>query len=140
MAYSTGLMRYVVGVYNRDKASTGDFGFDTDRSYTKVDDFWADVTWTKGVKAMREGALDAYDTIMIRMRYFSTITRDSLLKYEGKFYEIESFHEDYFENTIQITARERADQSVTITPPTPPTPDPTPDPEPEPEPTEEINN
>lgn len=137
MAYSTGLMRYVVAIYNRTAASAGSFGFDTEQSYAKVDDFWASVTFTKGVKAMREGALDAYDTIMIRMRYTPDVNRNSLVQFNGRFYEIESFHEDFQENIIQITARERADQSVTITPPTPPTPDPTPDPEPEPEPSEE---
>jgi hypothetical protein len=102
-------------------------------------------TFNKGVKAMREGALDAYDTVMFRCRYIKQLDRWCLLKFKGKWYQITSFNDDYQDNQIQITATELANQQVNIVEPysttdigPTPTPDPelTPDPEPTPEPTE----
>ena len=60
----------------------------------------------KGVKALREGALDAYDTVLIRMRWNNVVTRDSRLQHGGVTYQIQSLHADRQENTIQITATE----------------------------------
>ena len=68
----------------------------------------------KGVKAMHEGALDAYDTVMFRCRYSAAIDRWCLLQYHGKWYQITSFNEDYQENQIQMTATELANQQVNI--------------------------
>ena len=93
----------------------------------------------KGVKAMREGAMDAYDTVMFRCRFIKQLDRWCLLKFKGNWYQITSFNDDYQDNQIQITATELANQQVNIVEPTPepePTPTPTPDPEPTPEPTE----
>ena len=78
--------------------------------------FWMAETFTKGVKAMHEGALDAYDTVMFRCRYNKDIDRWCLLKYHGKWYQITSFNEDYQENQIQMTAVELANQQVNIVP------------------------
>ena len=77
-------------------------------------------TFNKGVKAMHEGALDAYDTVMFRCRYNKSLDRWCLLKYRGKWYQIQSFNEDYQENQIQITAVEMVNQKVTIIEPTQP--------------------
>ena len=81
--------------------------------------FWMSVTFTNGVKAMHEGALDAYDTVMFRCRYNANIDRWCLLKFHGKWYQITSFNEDYQENKIQMTAVELANQQVNIVEPTP---------------------
>lgn len=67
---------------------------------------WADVTWSKGVKSLREGSLDAYDTVLIRMRWNNIVTRESQLECEGKTYQIQSLHADKQENIVQITATE----------------------------------
>ena len=67
---------------------------------------WADVTWKKGQKALNEGALDSMDTVMIRMRWNATVTRDCQLEFEGVTYQIQSMHADRRENTIQIIATE----------------------------------
>lgn len=67
---------------------------------------WASVTWSKGVKALHEGAVDAYDTIMVRLRYDQQITRDCKLEHDGTMYRIQSFHADRRAATIQITAVE----------------------------------
>lgn len=67
---------------------------------------WAAVDWARGTKAMREGTLDAYDTVMIRMRYDERITRDCKILHNGTTYRIQSFHPDKHAATIQITATE----------------------------------
>jgi lipocalin len=71
-------------------------------------------TFNKGVKAMREGALDAYDTVMFRCRYNAKFDRWCLLQYKGKWYQITSFNDDAQDNQIQITATEMANQNVNI--------------------------
>ena len=57
-------------------------------------------------KSLREGALDAYDTVMIRMRWTPTVSRDSRLQHDGVTYQIQSLHRDYQSNIVQITATE----------------------------------
>ena len=126
MAYSTGMMKYRVKVAKRyvDPNSADNFGKSGQPKYEILGTFWMGETFNKGVKAMHEGAVDAYDTVMFRCRYKANIDRWCLLKYHGKWYQITSFNEDYQENQIQMTAVELANQQVNIV-------EPTPDPEPE---------
>lgn len=102
MAYTSGLLRHRVIILNKQVAT----GFGETTSYQPAACVWADVTWSKGTKALREGALDAYDTVLIRMRWNNIVTRDSRLKCDGVTYQIQSLHADRQENTIQITATE----------------------------------
>ena len=102
MAYQSGFLKYRVTVQNKVAGK----GFGETTKFQDVVTVWASVTFTKGMKAMHEGALDAYDTVMIRMRYNGFTTRDSLLIYDGITYQILSFHADKQENEIQITACE----------------------------------
>lgn len=104
MAYPTGLLKQRVMILNKVLPTQGEFGETT--QYEVKSCVWAQVTWSKGVKALREGALDAYDTIMVRMRYNSVVSRDSRLLIDGVTYQIQSMHRDYQDNTIQITATE----------------------------------
>ena len=102
MAYTSGLLKYRVTILNKQVAT----GFGETTSYQPAATVWADLTWNKGVKALREGALDAYDTVLIRMRYNDVVTRDSRLQADGVTYQIQSLHANRQENTIQITATE----------------------------------
>ena len=102
MAYSSGILKYRVTILNKQVAS----GFGETTSYQPAATVWADVKWKKGQKALNEGVLDAQDTVMIRMRYNKIVTRDSRLQHGGVTYQIQSFHADEQENTIQITATE----------------------------------
>ena len=102
MAYTSGLLKYRVTILNKQVAT----GFGETTSYQPAATVWADVTWNKGVKALREGALDAYDTVLIRMRWNNIVMRDSRLQCDGVTYQIQSFHADRQDNTIQITATE----------------------------------
>ena len=104
MAYSSGILKHRVTVLNKVLPTQGQFG--TTTTYEEAGTFWADITWSKGTKALREGALDAYDTILVRMRYNTTVTRDSRLKHSNTLYQIHSLHADYQDNTVQITATE----------------------------------
>ena len=102
MAYTSGMLKYRVTILNKQVAA----GFGETTSYQPAATVWADVTWSKGAKALREGALDAYDTVLIRMRYNDVVTRDSRLQHGGVTYQIQSLHADRQANTIQITATE----------------------------------
>ena len=104
MAYSTGMLKHRIMILNKVLPTQADFGETT--QYEVKSCVWASVTWSKGVKALREGALDAYDTIMVRMRYNTVVSRESRLLIDGVTYQIQSLHSDRQENTIQITATE----------------------------------
>lgn len=102
MAYTSGMLKYRVVILNKQAAS----GFGETTSYQPAATVWADVTWKKGQKALNEGVLDSQDTVLIRMRWNSIVTRDSRLQHGGVTYQIQSLHADRQENTIQITATE----------------------------------
>ena len=111
------MMKYRVQVAKRATGESATFGKSGQPKYEILGTFWMGETFNKGVKAMHEGALDAYDTVMFRCRYNANIDRWCLLKYRGKWYQITSFNEDYQDNQIQITATELANQKVNIVEP-----------------------
>ena len=104
MSYSSGMLNYMVAILKKKATTDKKFGEKT--AYEQVACVHADVTWKKGQKALNEGALDAQDTVMIRMRWNNIVTRDSLLECEGVRYQIQSLHADRRQDTIQITATE----------------------------------
>ena len=115
MAYTTGMMNKRIKVAKRVESTDGDYGRSSGgQKYTLLGEFWASEKWNKGVKSLREGAIDAYDTVMFRMRYNAEIDRWCLLKYQGHWYQITSFNASYQDNEIQITATEMANQKVTL--------------------------
>ena len=104
MGYSSNILRWKVAIMK--KKDPGDRAFGAKTEYEQVACVHANMTWNKGVKSLREGALDAYDTVMFRMRWNNIITRDCLLECEGVTYQIQSLHADRRANTLQITATE----------------------------------
>jgi SPP1 family predicted phage head-tail adaptor len=102
MSYQAGFIHSRVTIRNKVVAT----GFGETTGYQDVCTVWANVSFSKGMKALHEGALDAYDTVIIRMRYNKIVSRDSHLVHDGREYQITSFHRDYRENIIQITATE----------------------------------
>lgn len=121
MGYSAGMLNKRVTIAKRVKAEAGTMGLDSGGiKYQEVATVWAEKKFNKGAKSLNEGAVDAYDVVLFRMRYRNDIDRWCLLKCQGVWYQIESFNEDFTDNQIQITVREMANQSVTIvTPPEP---------------------
>ena len=111
------MMNKRVTVAKRATDESATFGKSGQPKYEILGCFWMAETFTKGVKAMHEGALDAYDTVMFRCRFNKAIDRWCLLQYRGRWYQITSFNEDYQENQIQITAVELANQQVNIVEP-----------------------
>ena len=79
--------------------------------------FWASEKFDKGMKSLREGALDSYNTVMFRMRYHKQMDEWCLIQYEGKWYQITSFNASYRNNKIQITAVCMPNQKVNIVEP-----------------------
>ena len=114
MAYSGGMLNKRITIARRKGDVTEAFGKAGQPKYEILGEFWASETFKKGVKSLREGAFDAYDTVMFRLRFNKHIDRWCLIQYHGKWYQIQSFNEDYQENQIQITAVELANQDVNL--------------------------
>lgn len=115
MAYSAGMLNKRITIAKRVTGTTPTSATDTGKArYEILDTVWAAETWNKGAKAMQAGVLDAYDTVMFRMRYRSDVDRWCLIQYHGRWYQIQSLNSDYQENQLQITATEMANQKVMI--------------------------
>jgi SPP1 family predicted phage head-tail adaptor len=114
MAYSTGMMNKRVTVAKRATDTQETFGKSGSPKYEILGTYWMAEDYNRGVKSLREGAYDAYDTVMFRCRYNKDFDRWCLLKYHDKWYQIQSYNESYQENQIQITAIEMANQQVNI--------------------------
>lgn len=107
MPYSSGILNKRAKILERRETEEGAFGRGSNGAkWVEIVEVWANVTWSRGVKAMREGMLDAYDVVMIRMRWHDQIRRDHRIEIEGTTYQIDSFHASRQDNTIQITATE----------------------------------
>jgi len=104
MAYSKNILNRTIK-YLSTTMTSGDYGM-VASSWTSHGPIYASVKWTKGTKAMREGQFDAYDTVMVRTRWRSTLTRDCRLEIDGKTYDIDSFNASRTDDEIQITAHE----------------------------------
>ena len=102
MAYQSGFLHNRVTIKNKSASAT----FGETATYADVGTVWANVSFSKGTKALHEGALDAYDTVIIRMRFNKIVNRDSHLVHDGREYQIQSFHRNYEENIVQIKAVE----------------------------------
>ena len=114
VGYSAGMRNKVVTIARRVADQQEPFGKNGSPKYEVIGQFWASEDFNKGVKSMREGAFDAYDTVMFRLHYDPRIDRWCLVKYNGKWYQIQSFNEDFQTNKIQITAVEMSNQKVNI--------------------------
>ena len=68
-----------VTILNKVQPSERQFGEKT--GYRRDGSLWSSYEFSKGTRALREGALDAYDSVIFRMNFSAnvTITRESLL-------------------------------------------------------------
>jgi head-tail adaptor len=108
--FSSGMRARRVTIYNKVQPSERQFGEKT--GYRSAGSLWSSYKFNKGAKSLREGALDAYDTVMFQMNFSSniTITRDSLIELNNRIYQIISLNDDPIENKIVITATEMTTQ------------------------------
>ena len=81
MGYSAGMLNKRVTIAKRVKAEAGKMGLDSGGiKYQEVATVWAEKKFNKGAKSLNEGAVDAYDVVLFRMRYRNDIDRWCLLK------------------------------------------------------------
>jgi SPP1 family predicted phage head-tail adaptor len=114
MSYSTGMMNKRIVVAKRATDTQEAFGKSGQPKYELLGTFWAAEDFNRGTKSLREGAFDAYDTVMFRMRWAKQIDRWCIIQYQGRWYQIQSFNESFQDNTIQITAVEMANQQISL--------------------------
>ena len=116
MAYSTGMLNKRIRIAKRVENQDRQFGEDGQPKYEWLGWFWASEKWNKGAKSLQNGALEAYDVVMFRLRYHECIDRWCVIQYEGRWYQIQSFNENKQDNQIQITATEMANAPTIIQP------------------------
>ena len=119
--FEAGMRPYRVTILNKVSPAEKVFGEKT--GYQRDGSLWSSYKFNKGTKALREGALDAYDTVVFQMNFSANvkITRDSLIECNGRIFQIQSLNDDHHENKIVVTATEMTTQ-VNIVPK--PEPDP----------------
>ena len=106
MGYESSILTHRVVILNKQEATA--YGETT--TYEAVACVSSAVDFNRGLEALREGALDAYDVTTFRMRWNPWVRRDSRLQCEGVTYQIQSFHADRHHDQIQITASEIVNQ------------------------------
>lgn len=114
MAYSSGMLNKRIQIARRAEEKDNTFGKNGQAKYEILGTFWAAEDFNRGVKSLREGAMDGYDTVMFRLRYHACIDRWCIIKYQDTWYQIQSFNSDKQGNQIQITATELANQAVPL--------------------------
>ena len=114
MAYSTGMLNKRIRIAKRVENQDRTFGEDGQPKYEWMGWFWASEKWNKGAKSLQNGALEAYDVVMFRLRYAPSIDRWCVIQYDGRWYQIQSFNASKQDNQIQITATEMANNPTII--------------------------
>ena len=118
MSYNTGMLNKRVEVLRRCRREAGQRGRGSQEATFEVaGSRWASVTWTKGARALQEGALEAYDVVMIRMRWNTLVDKDCRIRCEGKVYQVLQLNDDKKENQVQILAQEVVGDTVVVTVP-----------------------
>lgn len=108
MSFSSGFLHDRITVQNRKAAEMGVYGVDsTGAEWEDVACLHANVGWQKGTSAMREGALDVYAVIIVRMRWTNQINERSRIVFDGRTYQVlpETFHPYKPDNTLQFHAQ-----------------------------------
>jgi hypothetical protein len=115
--FTSGMRNHRITILNKVQPTDRAFGEKT--GYKRDGSLNSSYEFNKGTKALREGALDAYDSVMFRLNFSGNvakkITRESLIEMHGKIYQIQSLNADYHENKIIIRATEMTTQ-VNIVP------------------------
>lgn len=106
-----------------NKVAPAEKAFGEKTGYKREGSLNSSYEFNKGTKALREGALDAYDSVMFRLNFSGDvakkITRESLIEMHGKIYQIQSLNEDHRDNKIIIRATEMTTQVNIVAKPEP---------------------
>ena len=108
--FTSGMRNHRVTILNKVQPSERQFGEKT--GYRRDGSLWSSYEFSKGTRALREGALDAYDSVIFRMNFSATvtITRESRIECDGKVYQVQSLNSDRRESKIIIRATEMTTQ------------------------------
>jgi uncharacterized GH25 family protein len=119
--FTAGMRNHRITILNKVAPTEKAFGEKT--GYKRDGSLNSSYEFNKGTKALREGSLDAYDTVIFRLNFSGnaakTITRESLIEMHGKIYQIQSLNADHQENKIIIRATEMTTQVNIIPKPEP---------------------
>ena len=106
MAYPSGYLSDRLTI--RNKVVTTGFGETT--GYVVAGSCCGKKIWKSGSKVLREGALDAIDMVIFRMRYDEGkrlgLARDSQICCDGKTYQVLTVEGDKKENQMEVKATE----------------------------------
>lgn len=105
MAYSRGFLNRRISVFNRKESSSGEFGREAG-DYEPDGKVWANVSWVRGTRALRELSVDNFQSIMVRTDWTERIRRGTRIVVDGILYECESPHGSKSENVLQVTCIE----------------------------------
>ena len=110
--FTSGMRNHRVTILN--KVSPAEKAFGEKTGYQRIGSLNSTCEFDKGTKALREGALDAYDSVIFRMNFSgnaaNSITRESLIEMHDTYYQIQSLNKDYHDNKIIIRATEMTTQ------------------------------
>ena len=110
--FTSGMRNHRITILNKVQQSGRAFGEKT--GYRREGSLNSSYEFNKGTRALREGALDAYDSVVFRLNFSGNvakkITRESLIEMNGKIYQIQSLNADYHDNKIIIRATEMTTQ------------------------------
>jgi uncharacterized GH25 family protein len=119
--FTAGMRNHRITILNKVAPTEKAFGEKT--GYKRDGSLNSSYEFNKGTKALREGSMDAYDTVIFRLNFSGnaakTITRESLIEMNGKIYQIQSLNADHQENKIIIRATEMTTQVNIIPKPEP---------------------
>lgn len=105
MAFERGFLNKRVTILSRTSTEQTDYGR-KGGMFVPVLTIWANCTYTKGVKAMAEGAMDAYETYMVRCDWHERLQRECRLSWDNRIYQITSCNSDKERNEMQIVCTE----------------------------------
>lgn len=116
--FNSGMRNHRVTILNKVLPAEKVFGEKT--GYQRIGSLWSSYEFIKGTKALREGALDAYDYVLFRMNFSGNaakvVTRESIIEMSGTYYQIQSSNKDEIENKIIVKATEITTQVNVIDP------------------------
>lgn len=102
-----------IDILTREAAATGKYGVDSAGvRWRRTATVWAAVDWTRGLRAMNAGTLDAYGVVMVRMLWRPDVNMRCRVVHDGTTYQIlpETFHADRRRNQIQFQAQAVVDE------------------------------
>ena len=101
MSYQRGFLRDRITLWNPTRKDS-EYGAGYIK-YTPMAKAWANVSFVKGQRAMRNGEIDVYQTVMLRLDCHAMLTKRTRIEYDGRFWIIYSFNRDLGKNECQLT-------------------------------------